>query len=71
MNDFVFNVHQEEDGGYWAEAETKAIITQGDTWQELRANVQEALDAYYGATGEQRPSRVRLHLVHDEELLVA
>jgi hypothetical protein len=40
-------VTQESDGGYCAECLTESIFTQGETWDELRANVKEAVDAFY------------------------
>ncbi len=70
MDELVFNVHQEPDGGYWTRAESAAIFTQGDTWDELCANVREVVDAFYDGTSA-KPKKVRLHLVHDQELLVA
>ena len=64
MNEIVFEVTQESDGGYSAECLTEGIFTQGDTWDELRANVREAVEAYY--FDRSKPSSVRLHLVRDE-----
>ena len=64
MNEIVFEVTQESDGGYSAECLTESIFTQGDTWDELRANVREAVEAYY--FDRSKPSSVRLHLVRDE-----
>lgn len=66
MTELVFEVTQEADGGYCAECLTLDIFTQADTWDELRANVREAVRAYFfdGVT----PERVRLHLVRDEVL---
>ncbi|MGH9382412.1 MAG: type II toxin-antitoxin system HicB family antitoxin [Thermoanaerobaculia bacterium] len=66
MNEIVFEVTQEADGGFVAECLTEAIFTQADTWEELRANVREAVAAYYGDSTE--PATVRLHLVRDEVL---
>ncbi len=71
MSELVFNVTQEEDGGYWTRAEGESIFTQGNTWEELRHNVQEAVEAHFGATGQPKPQKIRIHLVRDEELLVA
>ena len=66
MAELVFEITQEIDGGYCAECLTLDIFTQGDTWDELRANVREAVRAYFfdGTI----PERVRLHLVRDEVL---
>lgn len=64
MNELVFEITQEADGGFVAEALGESIITQADTWDELRANVREAVKAYY--FDRPAPSRLRLHLVRDE-----
>jgi hypothetical protein len=57
---------QEADGGFLAECLSHDIFTQGDNWDQLRSNVQEALSAYF--VDQTRPARVRLHLVRDELL---
>ena len=46
MSDLVFEVTQESDGGFSAECLTHDIFTQGDSWDELRSNVREAVRAY-------------------------
>ena len=66
MNEIVFEVTQEADGGFVAECLSESIFTQADTWNELRKNVQEAISAFY--FDRPRPSVVRLHLVRDEVL---
>jgi predicted RNase H-like HicB family nuclease len=47
MNEIVFEVNQESDGGFVAECLTEGIFTQADNWEELRRNVKEAVAAYY------------------------
>lgn len=47
MNELVFEVTQEEDGGFVAECLSESIFTQADTWEKLRYNVQEAINAYF------------------------
>ena len=64
--EIVFSVAQEADGGYVAECLSHDIFTQGNTWEELRKNVQEAVTAYF--FDQKKPSSVRLHLVRDELL---
>jgi predicted RNase H-like HicB family nuclease len=66
MNELVFEVTQEADGGFVAEALGESVITQADTWEELRANVREAVKAFY--FDRPAPTRLRLHLVRDEVL---
>jgi predicted RNase H-like HicB family nuclease len=69
MKELVFEVAQEADGGYTAEALGESIFTQADTWEELRANVREAVAAFY--FDSVRPASIRLRLVRDEVLAVA
>src|SRR6266496_1585835 len=64
--EIVFSVTQEADCGYVAECLSHDIFTQGDNWEQVRANVQAAVA---GSLSDQaRPARVRLHLVRDELL---
>ena len=67
MNELVFEVTQEDDGGFCAECLSENIFTQGDSWDEVRRNVKEAVHAFYFDKG-QVPNRIRLHLVRDELL---
>jgi predicted RNase H-like HicB family nuclease len=69
MKELVFEVVQEADGGYTAEALGESIFTQADTWEELRANVREAVQAFYFDAAP--PTSIRLRLVRDEVLAVA
>ena len=66
MNELVFQITQEADGGFVAEALGESIITQANTWEELRANVREAVTAFY--FDRPAPKLLRLHLVRDEVL---
>ena len=67
--EIVFSITQEADGGFVGECLSHDIFTQGDTWDALRANVKEAVDAYF--FDQPRPASIRLHLVRDEVLAVA
>jgi hypothetical protein len=69
MSELVFEVTQESDGGFIAEALGENIVTEADTWEQLRGNVIEAVEAYYFE--EAKPAQVRLHLRKDEVLAVA
>jgi hypothetical protein len=68
MRELVFEVSQENDGGYTAEALGEGIFTQGDSWDDLRRNVADAVEAYF--FDQQKPGQVRLRLVRDEMLAV-
>ena len=65
--EIVFEVTQEQDGGFVAECLTEDIFTEADTWEELRTNVTEAVAAYFFDTVP--PARIRLHQVRDEILV--
>jgi predicted RNase H-like HicB family nuclease len=69
MNELVFQVTQEADGGFVAEALSEDIFTQGDSWEEMRANVQEAVRGHF--FDRPKPAAIRLHLVRDEVLAPA
>jgi hypothetical protein len=68
VGDLVFEVIQEADGGFVAECLTESIVTQADTWEELRANVKEAVEGYY--FDGPKPRSIRLHLIRDEVLSI-
>ncbi len=69
MNELIFEVAQEADGGFTAEAIGEAIFTQADTWEELKSNVREAVQAFYFDSAP--PGSIRLRMVRDEVLAVA
>jgi predicted RNase H-like HicB family nuclease len=71
MNELVFEVVQEADGGFCAECSSETIVTEGDTWEELRRNVEEVVRAFYFDQPEKLPATIRMHLVRDEVLALA
>ncbi len=68
MNELVFDVVQEADGGYCAECLTESIATEGNTWDELKMNVREAVKGYFFDQPQMQTVSIRLHLVRDEVL---
>jgi hypothetical protein len=69
MKEIVFEVAQDADGGFTAEALGESIFTQAGNWDELRANVREAVQTFY--FDSVAPASIRLRLVRDEVLAVA
>lgn len=55
----------ETDGGYTATALGFGIHTQGETMEEVRAMVKEAVDCYFEDEADS-PSIIRLHFVRDK-----
>lgn len=48
MTEIIFEVAEDEtDGGYSASAIGYGIHTQGDSLEEVRSNVREAVDCYF------------------------
>ncbi len=68
MNELVFEITQDADGGYCAECLSESIVTEGMTWDELRDNVREAVRGYFFDQPEKLSLMIRLHLVRDELL---
>ena len=68
MSEIIFEVREDEaGGGFTASALGLGIHSEGETLEELRANVREAVDCYFDETME-APRIIRLHFVRDEVL---
>ena len=61
----IFEIRVAEEGGYRARALGYAIFTEGETWEELRNNVLEAVSLHF-EDDVTRPRIVQLHYVKDE-----
>ena len=68
MEEVFFLVEDSPDGGYSARALGVSIFTQGDTLDEIRANIRDAVDCHFDA---EKPKMIRLHIVRDEILAYA
>lgn len=69
MTEIIFEVREDDvDGGYTASALGYGIHTQGDSVEELRTMVKEAVNCYFDESME-RPKIIRLHFVRDEILV--
>jgi predicted RNase H-like HicB family nuclease len=65
--EIVFVVEQDPEGGFTAHAVGASIFTQGDTVEQLRENVRDAVRCHFD-DADQRPKVIRLHYVRDELL---
>ena len=72
MSEIIFEVQEDSvDGGYVATALGHAIATQGDTLDELREMVRDAVQCHFGdGVPGTMPKVIRLHFVRDEVLAV-
>ena len=70
MSEIIFQVTEDDtDGGFIARALGHSIVTEADTWDELRANVREAVLCHFDEG--KAPAVIRLHRVLDELVSVA
>jgi predicted RNase H-like HicB family nuclease len=68
MTEIIFEVREDEvDGGFTAHALGYGIHRQGDTVEELRVMVKDAVRCYFDEAME-APKIIRLHFVRDEVL---
>ncbi len=64
MNEVIFMVESSDEGGFIAKALGHSIHTEGETLDELRENVIDAVKCHFNP--EDAPRVVRLHIVKDE-----
>jgi len=65
MNELIFIVEEDVDGGYCASAFGVSIFTQGDTIEELKTNIKDALKCHFDDETA-IPKIIRLHQVIEE-----
>jgi predicted RNase H-like HicB family nuclease len=65
--EIIFTVEDAPEGGYTARALGYAIFTQGETLEELRQMVRDAVNCHFEK--ENKPRLIRLHMVKDEVIV--
>lgn len=63
--ELIFEVRDAEEGGFYARALGYAVFTEADTWEELRANLLEAVSLHF-EDAPVRPRLLQMHYVKDE-----
>lgn len=66
MNEIIFLVEEDVEGGYKAKALGESIFTQGETVEELREKIRDAVDCHFESAN--KPKMIRLHFVSEEVL---
>ena len=64
MSEIIFLVEEAPEGGYTARALGQSVFTDGDSLEELRNNVREAVECHFDEG--RRPRIIRLHFVREE-----
>jgi len=62
--EIIFSVQESPEGGYEARALGHDIFTQGETLDQLREMVRDAVRCHFN--GKSAPLVIRLHIVKDE-----
>ena len=65
MNEVIFMVEEDPGGGYNANALGMSIFTQGDTIEELKTNIRDALKCHFENEAD-IPKVIRLHQIKEE-----
>jgi predicted RNase H-like HicB family nuclease len=68
MNEIIFLIEPDPEGGYAARALGEPIFTDGETVAELHENVRDAVRCHFEEG--MAPKMIRLHYVHEEVLAV-
>ena len=64
MSEIIFIVESSDEGGYTANALGHSIFTEGETLDELKENVKDAVRCHFDP--KEIPHIVHLHIVKDE-----
>jgi len=68
MSEIIFIIENSDEGGFTAKALGYSIYTEGETMDELKKNVIEAVKCHFGE--KTLPHIVRLHMVKDEVMAI-
>jgi hypothetical protein len=66
VSEILFLVEEADEGGFTAQAVNASIFTEGDSLDDLRRNVREAVECHFD--DGQAPKIIRLHIVREEIL---
>ncbi len=64
MKEIVFIVEESPDGGYFAKAVDHSIVSQGETIEELRSMIADAVRCHF--VEEEMPDYVHMHVTREE-----
>ena len=68
IKEIFFLIEESIDNGYEARAIGHSIFTEGETYEEVKANIKEAVKCHFEK--DEMPQIIRLHLVKDEVLAI-
>jgi hypothetical protein len=62
--EIIFVIEESPEGGYEAKALGHSIFTEGDTFDEIKQNIVEAVNCHFDSAD--KPKLIRLHSVKEE-----
>lgn len=65
VKEIIFLVEEDPEGGYTAKALEHSIFTEGETLEEVKKNIKDALRCHFNDEVD-IPSVIRLHIVKEE-----
>ena len=68
MNEIIFLVENDIEGGFTARALGESIFTEADDLEKLRENIRDAVNCHFDETD--KPKVMRLHFVREEVFAV-
>lgn len=68
MSEIIFIVENSDEGGYTAKSLGCSIYTEGETLDELKENIKDAVKCHFDP--KEIPHIVRLHIVKDEVIAI-
>jgi predicted RNase H-like HicB family nuclease len=68
MSEIIFIVEDSDQGGYTAKSLGCSIYTEGETLDELKQNIKDAVKCHFDA--KEIPRIIRLHIVKDEVIAI-
>mgnify|MGYP001549996387 FL=1 len=67
MNEIIFLIEEAAEGGFTARALGESIFTEGETFEETKRNIKDAVDCHFDE--DKKPKLIRLHTVKEEVIL--
>ena len=64
MSELIFLIEPADDGGFVAKALGVSIVTQAETFEDLKKNIRDAVRCHFDENAA--PHIIRLHTVKDE-----
>lgn len=68
MSEIIFIIENSDEGGYTAKALDYSIYTEGETLDELKESIKDAVKCHFNE--KEMPHIVRLHMVKDEVMSI-